>query len=543
MAVTKKARTNSGVTPYSGSFGNAEILHLLKRCTFGASKDDLDFFSGKTMNQVVDAVLNIDYTPPTPPLNNYNTPTSIDPNVPAGQTWVNDYNGTFNGQRQSSFKRWWVGQMINQDRTIREKLVLFWHNHFATELNVYAWANMAYTQNAMLRANCMKNFKDLVKNITIDPAMLIFLNGERNTKTAPDENYSRELQELFTLGKGPDSQYTEDDVIEGARVLTGWRVNRTNGTSYFDPARHDEGNKTFSSFYNDFTITGKTGTNGADEFNDMIAMIFNEFEVAKFIARKFYRWFVYYEIDANTETDVITPLANTFRNANYDIKPMLEQLFKSEHFFDVANRGALIKSPMDFMVGLMRQFEISSNNTYIGPSDPGNNVFPTSSNIPEQYYMWYLIQYFGAIQQQNIGDPPGVAGWSAYYQVPQFHELWINSDTLPNRNKVSDYIAAVGYTYNGFRMKIDSAKLADKFSNVANPTLFIQDLIDFFFTLDVNQDQKDYMKSILLAGQVQDFYWTNDWNAYKAGTPGNTAETKLTLLFKYFMNLSEYQLS
>lgn len=531
MAVAKKARTHAGLAPYTGAFGTAEVLHLLKRTTFGATKDDLDYFSSKTMDQAVDEILSIDYTPPSPPINNYNTASAIDPLIPAGQTWVNNYNGNFNGQRISSFKRWWMGQMINQDRTIRERMVLFWHNHFATETNIYGWPNMAYEQNKLLRANCLKNFKELVKLISIDASMLVYLNGERNTKTAPDENYSRELQELFTLGKGPDSQYTEEDVIQGARVLTGFRVNRTNGSVYFDPARHDTDNKTFSSYYNNTTVYGKSGADGATELDAMLDMIFTQVEVAKFMARKIYRWFVYYDIDETTEQNVITPLATTFRNSGYEIKPMLAQLFKSEHFYEAVNRGALIKSPIDFTVGIMRKYDITSNAN-----------FPGSTNYVEQYYFWYLLQYYAGIQQQDIGDPPNVAGWAAYYQIPQYHELWINSETLPNRNKVSDYITTIGFNYNGFSMKIEPAKLAAKFSNVADPALFINDLVQFFFTLDVTAPQKDYMKSILLGGQSSDYYWTNEWQAYLNSQP-NSAETKLSQLFKYMMNLSEYQLS
>ncbi len=538
MAVSKKARTNSGVSPYTGSFGTAEVLHLLKRTTFGPLKADVDYFATKTMSQAVDEILDVDYTPPTGPVNSYDT---NDPNIAPGQVWVDDYNSALGNERQRSFKSWWIGLMVNQDRTIREKMVLFWQNHFSTELEVYFWPNFAYKQNQLFRADCLKNFKDMVKDVTLDPAMLVYLNGYLNRKQAPDENYARELQELFTLGKGEDSEYTEGDVIEAARVLTGWRVQTRSGQAtpqgsvYFQESWHDEGNKEFSSFYNNFTITGRTGSDGANEVDDLLAMIFNQFEVAKYIVRKLYRWFVYYEIDETTEANVITPLANTFRNSNYDIKTVMAQLLKSEHFFDVANRGALIKSPMDFLIGMMRQYNITDN-------DKSGNVFPTSSDYKEEYYMYYLIQYFGSIQQQNIADPPSVAGWPAYYQVPLYHEIWINSDTLPNRNKVSDYIATVGYTRNSFRLKIDPTRLADQFANVADPELFIDDLVEYFYTLDVSSDQKGYMKSILLAGQVTNSYWTNDWNAYKAGSP-NTAESKLTLLFKYIMNLSEYQLS
>ena len=149
----------------------------------------------------------------------------------------------------ASFKRWWTGELINHDRTVREKLVMFWHNHFATQTDVYNWPNYAYDYTALLRANASKNFKTLTKLVTLDAAMLVYLNGDRNTKVAPDENYSRELQELFTLGKGPNSNYTESDVIEGAKILTGWRINRSTGAVYFDATKHDTANKTFSSFY------------------------------------------------------------------------------------------------------------------------------------------------------------------------------------------------------------------------------------------------------------------------------------------------------
>lgn len=535
MSVAKKARTTSGVTKYAGSFGTAEVLHLLKRTMFGATKADLDHFKGMSMDDAVDAILNVDYTPPSPPLNYYNSPSNSDPgddpNVNLGQTWVNDYNGTFNGQRMSSFKRWWVGQMVNQDRTIREKMVLFWHNHFATETNVYGWPNYAYDQNAMLRANCLKNFRDLVKGISIDKGMLVYLNGYRNTKTAPDENYARELQELFTLGKGPDSEFTEEDVRQAAKVLTGWRINWATKQSEFQSQYHDESNKQFSSFYNNTVIFGKTGSAGADELDALISMIFNQVEVSKYIARKLYRWFIYYDIDEAAEANVITPLANTFRNGGFEIKPVLAQLFKSEHFFDTANRGALIKSPIDFSVGMIRQFDV-----------PNNSDFPPASKTKELYTMFWYLQYYSAIQQQDIGDPPSVAGWPAYYQIPQYHELWINSDTLPNRNKVTDYISMVGYTVGSYKLKISPGRFADQFSSVSDPKAFINDMVEFLFTLDVNQDQLDFMRSILLGGQTQDYYWTNEWTAYKAGT-ANSAEIKLAQLFKYMMGLAEYQLS
>ena len=150
MATQSKARTNSGINPYSGVWDQAAIVHLLRRVHFGIRKEDLDYFKTKSLNETVAEILTIDYTPPSPPINNYNDNTT-DPTIPAGSTWVNDYNGVLNGLRMRSFKSWWGGEIINHDRTIREKMVLFWHNHFSTQADVYNWANFGYQHNALLR--------------------------------------------------------------------------------------------------------------------------------------------------------------------------------------------------------------------------------------------------------------------------------------------------------------------------------------------------------------------------------------------------------
>lgn len=531
MAVLSKTRTNSGISTYLGPWDKSAVIHLLRRVHFGVTKENIDYFSSLTQEEAISEVLNIDYNVPSPPINNYNN-NNPDPNVNPGETWVNDYNSSLNGIRRRSFKSWWVGQIVNHDRTIREKMVLFWHNHFSTQSAVYGWANYGYQNNQLLRSNCLKNFKSLVKDITLDPAMLIYLNGERNSKSAPDENYSRELQELFTLGKGPESKYTESDVIAGAKVLTGWRISRTTGIVYFESSRHDTSDKVFSSYYNNHTVSGKTGQEGTTELDDMLNMIFAQNEVANHIVRKLYRWFVYYEIDENTERNVITPLANIFRNSGYEIKPVLEALFSSEHFFDTANRGAIIKSPADLTLGITRTFDIP---------------MPEADDYVDQYTAWNRLLSITALTQQDIGDPPSVSGWPAYYQIPQFHELWINSDTISNRNKISDALAANGYSVGSTRLKIDPLHFAKKLDNASDPNLLINELIEMMHTLDVDQNQREFMKSILLSGQVNDDYWTQAWNEYlndqNNTTKANIVSSRLSSLYKYLMNLSEFQLS
>jgi uncharacterized protein (DUF1800 family) len=224
-------------------------------------------------------------------------------------------------------------------------------------------------------------------------------------------------------------------------VLTGWRVNGTTYQSFFDASKHSTVSKQFSAFYNNTIITGRTGVTAGDlELNDLLNMIFAQNEVAKFIVRKFYRWFVYYEIDAATEANIIAPLADIFRNNNYEIKPVLLALFKSEHFFDVLNQSCIIKTPADIVIGAMREFNVS---------------MPLSTDWDTSYGHWNTLYTFMNNMGLNLHDPPNVAGMPAYYQEPLFHEIWITADSLPKRNQFTDLMTNTGYTRNGFKMQFD----------------------------------------------------------------------------------------
>lgn len=530
------AKTSTGITPYSGTFGTAEVLHLLRRTLPGVSKADLDFFKTKTMSDAVDYLLTLPANPPPPPVNTYSYNSALaDPNVPIGETWVNaPINGTLEFARRQSLKAWWMGLYLAPDRNIREKMTLFWHHHFATEMNTVQDSRYLYKHNALLRANCLGNFKDFVKAITIDPAMLVYLNGEDNTKTAPDENYGRELQELFTVGKDLASHYTEDDVKSAARVLTGWRNNRTGINSYFDLNRHDTTLKQFSGFYSNTVINGRNTANaGLDELNDLLNMIFNHAEVARYICRKLYRYFVYYVIDESVETNVIEPLAAVFRDSGYNIKTTMSTVLKSEHFFDALNRGCMIKSPVDFIAG--------SNRTM-------NTVFPASAQLQAQYAHWLYNEQYAFLIGQDLGDPPNVAGWPAYYEDPQFYEMWINADTLPRRNQFSDMMVYTGYNRNGFKLIYDCIGFASQFSDPGDPNKLIQEITGLIYPLDISQTTKDTLKtSFLLSGQSTDSYWTSAWYAYTANPSDtnakNTVNTRLQGLLKYLFGLAEYQLA
>lgn len=531
----------SGLNPYAGPWTTKEIAHLLKRTMFGAAKADIDYFKGRSMSQAVDELINTVGPVPPLPLKNYDNSDipagEPDLAVPQWSTWVNTISddGSVNFRRMQSLKCWWLGNMINQNRSIHEKMILFWHNHFATESNEYGRGTFGYKHYLLLRQQALGNFKQLVKDITLDPAMLRYLNGYLNTASAPDENYARELQELFTLGKENNPNYTEADVQLAAKVLTGWQINFTDETVGFNINRHDKNNKTFSSFYGGTTVTGRTdATAGVTELNDLLDMIFNKkVEVSEFIIRKIYRWFCYYTIDPDTETNVIKPLAQIFRDNNWEIKIVLSTLFKSEHFFDILNFGALIKNPVDLMVGMCREFNIK---------------FPAAAQNEQSYAMWSILKDFAFLMQQNIFDPPNVSGWSAYYQAPQFHEIWINGDTLPKRTIFFDMLTYSGYTASGYTLILDPVGFAKALSNPADPNILIDDSLDILYRVPLSDVSKATIKKqILLSNQDQDYYWTNAWNAYIGNPTDNaayqTVYARLRDMYRYLMNLAEYQLA
>ena len=377
--------------------------------------------------------------------------------------------------------------MSGQNRNLREKMVLFWHNHLVTDTNdTVDVPALAYRYNVLLRSNCTGNFRKLMYDITIDGAMLRYLNGERNTASAPDENYGRELQELFCIGKGPESKYTEEDVKAAARVLTGWTIlYNDNWNILFRPNRHDAKDKQFSSFYGNKIIKGDpSATGGANEINELLNMIFANTETAKFIARKFFTFFVYYDINKDVESNLILPLADVFTSSNFEIKPLLKALFTSELFFKSEYRGAMIKSPADYTIGMTRQMEI------VWPAEP-------LAFEARYFFASQLYNYINA-QGQEIGDPPNVAGWPAYYQTPSFYEIWVDTATYPPRLTLNDALVVKNLNTGNANstnwvnaeskskiFKIDPISFVSKLSDASNPNQLIDDLVFYFFRVAI----------------------------------------------------------
>ncbi|MBX2932934.1 MAG: DUF1800 domain-containing protein [Ferruginibacter sp.] len=545
-AVVNKNKTNTftaGLEEYTGTWETAQVVHLLKRMLFGASAQHIAYFKQLTMQQAVDELLLPTAPPSNYPLNNYSVDGYTDPTgVPLWQTWIDTgialADKDLNEKRINSFKTWWLGQVLQSASTksIHEKMTVFWHNHFATDTAISSdtiKARFWYDHYLTLRQHALGNFKNLAKAITIDPAMLYFLNGDSNSKQSPNENYGRELQELYTAGKGPNSHYTEDDVKAAALVLTGHTVSPITFTYFFDAGKHHSGNKEFSAFYGNRIITGYSGAAGATEVDELLDMILAQEEVSKFICRKIYRYFIYYKIDDDVEQTIITPMAQIFRQNNFDIVPVLSALFKSKHFFDLTYSSAcIIKSPLDFTIGLCSEFNVN---------------MPDAADSEATYAVWQSIENEAAEMQQQLGAIPEVAGWYAYYQEPAFHELWINTSTYTRRNIFTDRMIADGITNSNHTIAIDAIAFASGLANPGNPNLLIDQSVEVLLRYPLSASAKEFIKrSILLSGQMQDYYWTGAWNAYVANPADPSAKatilSRLKSLYKYIMNLPEYHL-
>ncbi|PJJ48562.1 DUF1800 domain-containing protein [Hymenobacter chitinivorans] len=531
-ALPSTARSTAGIAPYTGTWGYEQAAHLLRRTLFGPTRTEIVTAAGRSLTQVVNDLLTVPAAP-APPVNVSATDTS----VAIGSTWVTQpFDQNFESVRRSSLRAWWLGQMLTQNLSLVEKMTLFWHNHFVIEFGDINDARHAYQYTALLRQHALGNIKQLAKDVTVNAAMLRYLNGNQSTASAPNENYGRELLELFTVGKGPligagnYTTYTEADVQAAARVLTGWRDNQATISSYYTASRHDTGTKVFSAAFGNATIP-----NGGDqEYKTLIDLIFNQPETARFLVRKLYRWLVYYVIDATTEQNVIEPLAQLLIQNGYNVAPVLRTLLSSEHFYDAVNMGCLIKSPLDFTLTVGRQLQIT---------------FPPASNPVAQYGMWDYLNSLTNLQQQLVGDPPNVAGWAAYYQTPQYYEMWINAVTLPRRNQFTDQmISTTGYTRNSFKINIDVLALVQSLpaATAQEPNLLIAELARLLLPISLTTGQLAFLNDVLLPG-LPDFEWTDEWTQYLAA-PTNTAKktavtTKLQALLRTMMGLAEYHLS
>ena len=276
-------------------------------------------------------------------------------------------------------RNWWVEEMLVTDQPFVERMTLFWHNHFTSSLQKVRFAPAIYFQNALFRREALGNFATLLKAVARDPAMLIYLDGVRSVARQPNENFGRELLELFTLGEG---HYSEADIKAAARAFTGWSIDPNTGAFADHVQQHDGGEKTF---------LGQTGHFGGD---DIIAILLRNPHTAETIVRKLWLEFVSLKPDA----EEVKRLAAVFRAGGYEIKPLMRAMLLSPAFRDPANRGGLIKSPVDLIVGSVRVLGLP---------------------VPEKTGLVRMMQGLGQVPF----DPPNVKGWAG-------GESWISTYTL-----------------------------------------------------------------------------------------------------------------
>jgi uncharacterized protein (DUF1800 family) len=534
---------------YAGIWSSIQARHLLRRTTFGPSIQMVDTSVNLGLSGTIDAL----FTPlpmPDPPLKSIPDGTGNnkinDPGAMYGETWVNAdpfpnvnppmLRNRILRSRSKSLYSWTILQMHYSEISIREKLTLFWHNHFVVADSTIP--HREYLYYTLLRSFALGNFRELTKEITIDTSMLFYLSGAENTNTAPNENYSRELLELFTVGKGKlaapgdYTNFTEDDIIEMAKVLTGWSVppisNPNTLTAQFSNNRHTQGAKQLSFRFNNAVIS----ENGANEYLDLVDVIFQQDECSRFIMRRLYRWFVHYDISEEIEVNVIEPLAAIIRDNDYEIAPALQVLLKSEHFFEAT--ACMIKSPIDLMMSCTR----------------GLGVNPPQEEVEDEYDHAYHHYIMSADLEQALFFHPDVAGWKAYYQEPQFDKLWINNLLLPKRHEFCRLMVEGGtFSYNDVNYNVTTLvpvlEVLEKIPDAQDPNILINTLAEIMFNYPITANQLNSLKDVLIPG-LPDFEWTVEYADYLTD-PSNQAlaesiENKLRKLFSVMARMSEFQI-
>jgi uncharacterized protein (DUF1800 family) len=491
-----QAQVQSGLEPYTLKLDRTRALHLLRRVGFAGTNAQVNQLVGKTAQEAVNIVLGTTEAPL--------------PDTPG--TWTNDITenpdradtdtrnriiGTWGGQF-GSLQVWWVNLMLGEQFPAREKIVLFWSGHFTSEFtfdDTYNPPQLLYRQNQVLRQDAFGDVRKMAEDIAVDGAMLNYLGGTLNSKGAPNENFARELLELFTIGLG---NYTEGDVKEAARVLTGWRCSRFNDeprpngayNSYFVPQAHDTGAKQVLGI----SIPAREVDTNTEflvrqgEVRRLIDIVFQEraSAAAQFLSAKLYRYFVYSN-PANNASSVITQMADVLRNNSFRVRPLLQALFTSAHFYDDANIGVQIKTPAEFVIGLARQLGVNAGNA---------------------------VGVMNSFEQVLI-DPPNVAGWDGY-------RTWLSTKTFPLRVQYAQQLIQ--------GMSNDAAAtFARQFSGSDNVQMLVSAITEFLLPKPVSTKRLQSYVSALLQG-APDYEWSSILR--DSNSAGTRVKALLTLMVK-----------
>ena len=546
------------IAPFTGTLSRSQAAHLLHRAALGFSPADLDAVTGLTASDAVDVLYDATAPLPAPPVH----PTT-------GTTFANREelsDGTNAGFNRLYVRNWFLKQMVETTVPAREKMVLFWHTHFTNDAEKTIYGFPLIAQNQLFRQYAYGSYKTLCTKICRDYAMSVFLDGWRNYVTEPNENFAREFLELYSIGKGEQvgpgdyTTFTEDDVREAARVLTGYiptgfladgsapagapPIETDPDTGLYRTGiwalLHDVGTKTFSARFQNTTMNSGSNTvpEIESELDAFIDMVFAQDATAEFIVRKLYRFFCYYEITPAIEADIIQPLAADLRAANYEVLPVLKRLLRSQHFYDADdtvvendNIGAIVKSPIELIAGAVRYFGID-----VGDASDWQTHHDALTILTETSSALGMVLF----------DTPEVAGYPAYHQAPFYNRNWISADTLVNRySAFSALLFGIPVNGGALTIQLDSVDFVENggaITDPSDPNEVVDVLTEDLFPVGVDTTKRDVLKDILLDGMA-DSFWTAAWADYTSGGPDGVVRTRLNALFRAILQSPEFQLS
>ncbi|MBK9337844.1 MAG: DUF1800 domain-containing protein [Lewinellaceae bacterium] len=480
---------SDSLDPYIPSAGKPwdarRVAHLYRRLGYGATHDQIQQGLQMTPSALVDLLLDTAAALPAP------TP-------PYWADWDSEDYAPFGFDKTEEHRREmrhrWMTDMLGEG--VRAKMAFFWHNHFVTKLIIYGCNAYLWRYYLLLHEKALGNFRDFVVEMGKNPAMLVFLNGNLNVVGNPNENYARELMELFTMGE--NNGYTQQDVVEMARALTGWTASFNDCTpAAFDPARFDNSDKTI------FGVTDNFDPDGAH----LHIFSARANEVSHFIAGKIYRHYVHQE-----ETPaVIAGLAETFRDNDWELLPMLKQLFKSEHFFEQDFLNAKLKSPVETFIPVLKM---------AGVTNP--------AGIPPEWWndITFWIQKLG----QEFFIPPNVAGW-------QEHRSWINESTLTAR---WNYATIATYFLSQDPQLQENLRTIAKAltNNSKDPAVVTAAMVDYFTGQTLEPLYLQAATAYFKSGVPENYFTGGIWSLDFGQAPG-----QIINLLQYLVRMPEFQLT
>ena len=552
-----RKHTSGGIGKYSGEWGDKQKKHLLNRILIGYSKHHLDDLDNLNIDETIDLIFQQE-DELSKPTNDYfydwpqerydelntgeveNNEYKVEP-VPPGETWVETAFPRNRGpwSQFSSLRAYSIKHQLRQKTSVHWKLSFFIHNLLPTPFDSGASAKSAWQYLELLFKAPFQSYKKTVIDISKDPNMLWYLNLQFSKVDNPDENFAREIQELFTVGKGPNSEFTESDVKSFSKIFVGWESDFYSHEipgrikTRFSPYNHDPSDKQLSSFYGNKIIRGQQGQEGEKEFDELMDIIFENKEVSYYISRRLYQFFVYPEIDSFTENNIIEPMAKKFRDSNFSLIETLKLLLKSEHFFDVSNFNSMIKSPLEYVYGVLKFFNLHQEDFYVNLlsfKDGNSYELPEKFTNPlsREFYFYKSFIYTLENQGCNFGDPPSVSGWPPYYQKPVYDLFWINSRTLSQRAGLANnfqydlFIDNDSENDSYVKYRVDYVKIIDGFENPSDIYSVVNQFANNLLTVEIGQDQINDLTEIIL-GSINPTYYTDLYNRY---TENPTFENK-----------------